>query len=222
MKRRGLSFMDAVKQLGVDPGPMPERDHQHRRAWQPAPAKAAPGAAWQAKAMAFMLSCQKQLELTSEAMAWLQAERGLNPETISQARLGWNPQDKYESRESWGLAPEVNSKGKIKMVWLPRGLVIPLADDAGQAVRIRTRRSEPGEGARYVVVSGSDMQAMTLWTDQPAVAVVERFGPGVFDSSDGLPVCLGHDASLCICENRTSHFMVANGFINVDNKVNIR
>jgi hypothetical protein len=106
-------------------------------------------------------------------MAWLQAERGLNPETISRVGLGWNNQDKYESRESWGLAPEISQKtGKAKKVWLPSGLVIPWSD-AEQVVRIRTRRSEPGQGARYVVVTGSGMGAMIQWQDQTAAAVVE-------------------------------------------------
>ena len=41
MKRRGFSFMDAVKVLGVDPGPMPEH-RTGRRTWQPEPPKAAP------------------------------------------------------------------------------------------------------------------------------------------------------------------------------------
>jgi len=170
-KRRGLSFRDAVKVLGVDPGQMPERSARAcSRAWQPA----APGAAWQAQAGAFALSCQEQLQRNSGAMAWLQDERGLSVETISRAGLGWNSQDKYASRLSWGLPEEISIKtGKAKKVWLPGGLIIPLCDSAGQVVRIRTRRSEPGQGARYVVVSGSDMQAMTLWTDQAAVAVVE-------------------------------------------------
>lgn len=174
-KRRGLSFRDAVKELGLDAGPMPERSARaNSRAWQPEPPKNAPGAVWQAKARAFVDHCAGQLQRNSETMAWLQGERGLNAETISRAGLGWNPIDVYQSRAAWGLPPEVNSKGKIKMVWLPGpGLVIPMTDESGQVVRIRTRRSEPGTGARYVVVTGSSMAPMVQWTDQAAVAVVE-------------------------------------------------
>lgn len=172
-KRRGLSFRDAVKQLGLDAGPMPEHRTTGGRTWQPEPPKAAPGAAWQAKARAFMEYCTGQLKRNTGAMAWLRAERGLNPETIRAAGLGWNPVDVYQSRSAWGLQEEISQKtGKPKKMWLPSGLVIPWRD-AGQVVRMRARRSEPGQGARYVVVSGSDMQAMTLWADQAAVAVVE-------------------------------------------------
>jgi DNA primase len=172
MKRRGLSFRDACKALEIEPGQMPEH-RTGRRAWQPEPPKAAPGAEWQARARAFMEHCAGRLQHNSGAVEWLQAERGLNAETISRAGLGWNPVDVYQSRESWGLPPEVNSKGKIKMVWLPGGLVIPWRDSAGKVVRIRTRRSEPGQGARYVVAAGSGMGAMIQWLEQQAVCILE-------------------------------------------------
>ena len=63
-KSRGLSFMAACRELAIDPGPMPERDHQHRRAWQPEPPKAAPGAVWQAKARAFTFHVKNDCSAT--------------------------------------------------------------------------------------------------------------------------------------------------------------
>ena len=149
-------------------------DHHQRRAWEPEPPKAAPGAVWQGKARAFVDHCTGQLKRNSEAVAWLRTERGLNPEMISRAGLGWNDRDLYQARTAWGLPPETNQKsGKPKKVWLPSGLVITMTDEACQVVRLRIRRNNPESGSRYVVVSGSSMGAMVQWQDQRAVAVVE-------------------------------------------------
>ena len=171
MKRRGLSFRDACKYLQIDPGKMPERTII--RSWTPEPQKTAPGAAWQDKSEGFTLMCQQSLERNSEAMAWLNDERGLSLETIKTARLGWNPVDVFQSREAWGLPSEISQKtGQQKKLWIAAGLVIPLCPDA--VVRLRVRRSEPPEkGSRYIAVSGSNMQPMTLWTDQQAVVILE-------------------------------------------------
>jgi len=120
--------------------------------------------------------CAGQLQRNSEAVAWLQAERGLNAETISRAGLGWNDRDLYQARTAWGLQPEMNQQtGRDKKVWLPGpSLVIPMTDDAGQVIRLRIRCSKPPkDGSRYIVCSGSGMQPLTFWDNQAAVAVVE-------------------------------------------------
>lgn len=172
MKRRGLSFTQAVKYLGVDPGIMPDRTI--RRSWTPAMAKALPDALWQEKARAFTFACQEQLQGNSEAMAWLHAERGLSDETIRASRLGWNHRDLFLDRTAWGLPSEISQKtGKAKKLWIAQGLVIPFCLDA-VVLRIRIRRGEsPPDESRYRNVSGSNMQPMTLWADQQAVVVVE-------------------------------------------------
>ncbi|MEI6261106.1 MAG: primase-helicase zinc-binding domain-containing protein [Deltaproteobacteria bacterium] len=164
MKRRALSFRDACKYLEVEPGIMPDR--ATRRSWTPAPAKALPVALWQSKANAFVVTCSERLERNTDALSWLQSERGLNPETVKASKLGWNARDVYQSRESWGLPPG-------KKLWLPKGLTIP--NYTGDAVtRIRIRRSEPpAKGSRYIVASGSYMGPMVHWQDQDAVCVVE-------------------------------------------------
>jgi len=164
MKRRALSFRDACKYLEVEPGIMPDR--ATRRSWTPAPAKALPVALWQSKANAFVVTCSERLERNTDALSWLQSERGLNPETVKASKLGWNARDVYQSRESWGLPPG-------KKLWLPKGLIIPYC--LGDAVvRIRIRRIEPpADGAKYIVCSGSNMQPMTLWQDQDVVCVCE-------------------------------------------------
>ena len=168
VKRRGLSFTQAVKQLGIDPGIMP--DHTIKRVWTPAPQKEAPPAAWQAKAETFILACQKQLQGNSGVLKWLSDERGLSLKTIQDSRLGWNSKDLYLNRSEWGLSSEISQKtGKEKKLWIAQGLVIPDGD-----TRIRIRRSEPPpDESRYRNVSGSSMKPMIRWQDQQAVVILE-------------------------------------------------
>ena len=173
MKRRGLSFWDACKAIGIDPGRC--RNEQHRRAWQPEPPKAAPGAVWQAKARAFMDHCAGQLKRNSEAVAWLQPERGLNPETISRAGLGWNPIKTNRKAGNPGGSPENEPENRkaekgygCRQALLSLGVMMPgrLSESASGGV-------SRGQDSRYVVVTGSGMEAMILWQDQQAVGIVE-------------------------------------------------
>jgi len=163
MKRRGLSFRDACKYLQIDPGKMPER--AIRRTWTPEPAKALPVGVWQDKANAFVSHCSEQLARNTEALAWLQSERGLTLETIRASRLGWNPKDIFQSREAWGLPPG-------KMLYFPQGLIIPCLGKSVTRIRIRRSESPPGEN-RYRNVSGSSMGPMVHWTNQDTVVIVE-------------------------------------------------
>lgn len=57
--------------------------------------------------------------------------------------------------------PEMKEDGKPRRVWLPPGLVIPCFDN-GRVIRLRVRRPIPGEGARYVIVSGAASSPLTL------------------------------------------------------------
>jgi DNA primase len=173
MKRRAMTFLQAVKQLGLDAGPRPDQTENRTR--QPEPPRVAPPAAWQEKGKSFMNYCSEQLQRNTRAMTWLQTERGLNPESIRAPGLGWNSRNFYQDRAEWGLPPEISSRtGKAKRIWFPEGLIIPLIDSVGNITRLRIRQSEPGDGDRYILASGSDgKQAMCQWTDQRAVAVFE-------------------------------------------------
>ncbi len=172
MKRRGLSYMQACKYLQIDPGQMPERTA--RQAWTPEPAKPLPLGLWQDKARAFMVHCSEQLARNTGALKWLQSERGLTLKTIQDSRLGWNAKDLFLDREAWGLPSEISTKtGQQKKLWIAQGLVISFCL-AKSVVRLRVRRSEPpAVGSRYTVCSGSYMGALTLWTNQDTVAIVE-------------------------------------------------
>ncbi len=164
--RDGLGYREACDRLGVmpslswKPGHRTERTTGNGTAWTPREATT-PGATWQEKAGAFLGACQKNLAGSSgsDCRAFLTG-RGLKPETIERAGLGWNPADRYESRDAWGLPPETN-EGKSKKVWLPAGLVIPCLA-GGRVIRLRVRRPNPGDGPRYVIVPGSASSPLTL------------------------------------------------------------
>jgi len=102
-----------------------------------------PGDIWQEKAMIFLAYTQKALKSDAcyDIRKWLYS-RGLLPESIEKAGLGWNSKDYYRERSSWGLETAISEKtGKEKKLWLPKGLVIPLVIDK-KVIRLRIRREE--------------------------------------------------------------------------------
>jgi DNA primase len=139
--------------------------------WKPRQSMA-PGNTWQEKAGAFLQACQRNLAGFSghECREWLKG-RGLKSETIERGGLGWNPFDQYQSREAWGLSPETienkivtnvtKESRKPRRIWLPSGLVIPCFS-RGRVIRLRIRRPDPGDGPRYVIVTGSASSPLTL------------------------------------------------------------
>jgi DNA primase len=129
---------------------------------------------WQGKAYSFAMQSQAILwdSAGAKMRQWLRDQKGLSGETIRKAGLGYNPTDIYEPRASWGLPEALNEKGNPKKVWLPAGLVIPFARQ-GKVQRLRIRRSDPGDGDRYRIVSGSSSAPMAWCKDQDAVVLIE-------------------------------------------------
>jgi len=120
--------------------------------------------------------------------AWLHEEKGLHDATIRGAGLGFNPSDKYDSRASWGLPAAVRNDGTASPLWLPAGLVIPLVK-GGDVYRLRVRRTDPGDGTRFVVVSGSSSAPMTWGLDRPAVVIVESELDGLLLNQEAGDLC---------------------------------
>jgi DNA primase len=165
-ERDGLTFKEACERLGVRPSLTRGSGHGSGptttpETWTPR-AATPPADAWTDRAGAFLRVCQRNLAgpAGSSCRAFL-AGRGLTPETIEGAGLGWNIRDAWESREAWGLEPEVKEDGRPRRFWLPAGLVIPCYVN-GRLVRLRIRRPEPGEGPRYVVIPGSGSSPLVL------------------------------------------------------------
>jgi len=171
--RRGLSFVEACRYLGRDPGPRPSGLRPARPTWEPRESTE-PAAEWQARARTFLDGAIDTLwNAEGEPIrAWLHNEKGLSDATIKAAGLGLNLTDKYEPRASWGLPAAVKSDGTASPVWIPAGLVIPLIV-GGDVQRLRVRRTDPGDGARYVVVSGSSPAPMAWNLERAAAVIVE-------------------------------------------------
>jgi len=143
-----------------------------------------PKAAWQHKAILFAEQAVKNLNVEipksspivwkNEAVKvrqWLMQGRGLSEETIRKAGLGWNPRDFFPTRKSWGL-PDKESEEKITTkMYLPQGLVIPYRQ-AGIISRIKIRRSNPGDGSRYILLSGSETGPMVLQSETAKTVII--------------------------------------------------
>jgi DNA primase len=172
-ERRGLSFLEACEYLGHDPGPRKEQPRTAPAAWVPRE-EAAPAAIWQERARAFLDGAIDTLwsERGANMRAWLRAEKGLNDATIRGACLGLNLADKYEPRATWGLDPVIKEDGTEKKHWIPAGLIIPLIIK-GDVLRLRIRRDNPGDGPRYVIVSGSSAAPLIMNQDGGAGVIVE-------------------------------------------------
>jgi DNA primase len=188
-ERRGLSFLEACEYLGYDPGPRKDTARIAAKSWTPKEANT-PGALWQSQARSFLDEAVKALwSKQGESMrAWLHAEKGLQDATIKGACLGYNPTDIYTPRATWGLDSILKDDGTEKKQWLPAGLVIPLIIN-GDVLRLRVRRNDPGDGARYVIVSGSSAAPMTLNKDQGAACIVESELDGLLLSQEAGDLC---------------------------------
>jgi len=188
--RRGLSFIEACEYLGHDPGPRPSGPRPAPPAWEPREATA-PAAKWQERAKAFLDGAVDTLwsERSAKMRAWLHNEKGLNDATIKKACLGLNLADKSEPRASWGLDPAVKDDGTERRQWIPAGLVIPRVVN-GDVHRLRVRRNDPGDGARYVAASGSSMAPMFWGEDKGAAVIVESELDGLLLNQEAGDLCM--------------------------------
>ena len=182
MRFYSVEFPEALRRLGIEtektktirkPAPRPVVKPEKTTSKTPAPVYGRPSGLWIEKATRFAGWCHEQLLKNGEQMGWLQA-RGIEKDAVIKRRLGWNPGESDEKpcffrhRSSWGLPDEVKDNGRKKMLWLPRGLVIPLVDGE-DVLRLRIRGDRP----RYYVVPGSNMDLMVFDGDNRCLVVVE-------------------------------------------------
>lgn len=102
-----------------------------------------PGAEWQAKGAAFVEWAQGKLAANQEAMNYL-LYRGLLPETIKAARLGYNPVELTRPGSPWGLSDRLI---------IARGWIIPCYTAAGALAYIKIRQPE-GATPKYRMIKG--------------------------------------------------------------------
>jgi hypothetical protein len=161
----GMSYPEACQALDVD---MPQKEQfrtPHVKSnkgggatgWQSS-ASNEPAALWQVKADKLVGWAHEQLLENKSEMRRL-LERGITKKLVQKYLLGWIPEDMWRHRKSWGLPDELKKNGKVKRLWIPEGLVIPMGKN-DHAVRIRIRR-QAGE-PRYYALPGSNMDCLIL------------------------------------------------------------
>lgn len=127
---------------------------------------------WRGKAAALVEYCNAALLRNDAQMAYL-GNRGINEAAVRKYRLGWLEGEKdkpcvIRPRPAWGLARDYKQDGTVKhALWLPRGIVIPAFNDAGEVIRLRIRRTKGDREQnlpqlKYYVVPGSEMRPMWL------------------------------------------------------------
>jgi hypothetical protein len=153
-----------------------------------------PSEAWMNKASEFAAWCQQQLLTCPDAQRLLDW-RGLTLETAIRYRIGYNPgkngDDLRRARKAWGLPDIKNSTGRLKALWLPRGLVMSVCGTDGRVIQLRIRRRPEDVAAfapdrSYQVIDGSSHATLILEPEAKAFVVAES----------------GLDAYLCAQEGR--------------------
>jgi len=171
---KGLSFKEACEYLGVEKTSfrihLPSSINATIKSdtWTPKQTTD-PNETWKDQAQRLSAHAEKELEKNKGIKRWL-ADRGINAQTISKSRLGWNPKSISYQRSEWGLSEKLNSDGKEIKLWIPVGLLIPYIKD-NTIKRIRVRRTNSTN--RYYTVPGSSAEMMNLGNSREYIIIVE-------------------------------------------------
>jgi len=186
----GMDFKAACEHVGRD---VPEYERQpfydkkparpSARAWQPDTVDAPEGVdveRWRNKAAELVAKAHAAL-LESETHLNYLARRGIDRDAVGRFQLGWLAGEGennclFRPREAWGLPTIAKENGRKKMLFIPRGLVIPyIVDD--QVMRIRIRRPkadlQDGKFQKYFNIEGSTMARTLINPQAKAYVVVE-------------------------------------------------
>ncbi len=135
---------------------------------------------WQSRAEKLVDESCAALLKYDRAMAWL-AGRGIDEGAVRYFRLGWFAGENgkpcmFRPRAAWGLHEEFNESGRKKMLWIPRGFVIPCFR-GGKVHRVRIRRPagdlRSARDIRYYMLPGSGKDLLWVHRARPAQVVVE-------------------------------------------------
>ena len=186
-----LDIKKSLERRRSRPTPKPPAAQQQER-FEPQ-AHELPSTAWMAKAKEFAEWCHLQLLSSAEGQALLRA-RGLTMATAQRYLLGYNPGenggDLRRARKAWGLEDVRRDDGKLKALWLPRGLVMPVIDNEGRVVQIRIRRLDTDvarfcQAIKYQFVEGGSHATLVLEPEAKAFVVVESGLDAFLCAQDG-------------------------------------
>ncbi|EGJ50236.1 hypothetical protein [Desulfocurvibacter africanus] len=118
---------------------------------------------WAERANSFIEHSRERLRESPEIFAEQLGRYGITEEVADLSRLGWNERFKQVPVTRWGLPYEDDQyrPGKERMIRLYHGLVIPYYLRS-RAVKVKFRRADPGEGARYMPAYGG-MSIMSVY-----------------------------------------------------------
>jgi len=176
---KGMSFPEACKYSGNDD--LLDDNYSFKSQpvikpyeWQPKLAKN-PNELWMERASS-MVDYAKNM-LRSDAgrgvREWLNKDRCLKDTTIKRFNLGLLERNYFPKMDTWGLEEILKDDGTPKKLFLPEGLVIPFIRYR-KVLRLRIRRTNPGEYSKYYIVSGSSMYPFrTRYFDEKTAIIVE-------------------------------------------------
>ncbi|MCP4022044.1 MAG: alpha helicase [Desulfobacteraceae bacterium] len=139
-----------------------------------------PGEIWQEKAHEFVDKAHECLLGAENIQKYLES-RGMDIMAIKNFKLGWFPGEngkncKFRPRKTWGLPVIKKTNGRDKMLWIPRGLIIPcFKNDKIYRIRIRRPKADikSKSDIKYYILPGSGMEAMSINPDKKAIVVIE-------------------------------------------------
>ena len=173
---RGMSFKASCNLLNLSDklkrpaGPRPMQAIEPKKEpWQPRTVTE-PGAQWQAAAENFIQKSMSDLQANPAALQYL-FDRGLNVETITAARIGWNPKTFYIPRHTWGLAVNKEKTGGQK-IFIPAGQGIPNGTPGAlHGIKIRISNRQENQ-PKYYNLPGSNTAPFILGSI-PILFIVE-------------------------------------------------
>ncbi len=180
----GLEFKAALERLDLHPDILGPKADKIPVGWQPS-SVSRPADIWAEHALKFATWCHERLLERPDELTWL-ADRGIGLEMVRKYRLGWNPSHAWRERPAWGVKPQRKADGKMKKLWLPRGLVIPLLSDfsaTAQVLRLRIR--QPDQSPRYLVIPGSSREPMCSRVAEGMVIVESELDAILLDGLAG-------------------------------------
>jgi hypothetical protein len=157
---------------------MPAMNHQEK-AFEPRVFES-PAELWRERALKFVEKAHEALLENKAELSYL-ARRGLDLQAVKGFRLGWFDGENgkgclFRSRESWGLETVLKKTGDKKVLWIPRGIVIPTFKE-GKIYRVRVRRPsedlKTNQDSRYFIVPGSGMEVAGHNPGHRAFVIVE-------------------------------------------------
>lgn len=146
----GLSYVEACDKLSLETRILPKKISASLKQI------AEPPAIWQEQAGLFVEWCHQQLWLHPTALDKLY-KRGFTKDSIQRFRLGYCPQDTWKAYSDWGMSSETKADGKSRILWMPKGLVVPWISNK-KVLKINIRRLEwhpEDKYGKYIKIPGS-------------------------------------------------------------------